>query len=71
MSFTQPSLLGTVFFRTPLPCSGSYHMERGGMPLHDEVGITVFVLKILQYCSPVWRLAAECQLQLIEHQALP
>ena len=39
MSLTRPSLLGTVFFRTALPCSGGYHMERGGMPLHDAVGI--------------------------------
>ena len=39
MSFTPPFLLGPVFFRTTLPCSGSYHMERGGMPLHDVVGI--------------------------------
>ena len=22
-----------------VPCSGGYHMERGGMPLHDAVGI--------------------------------
>ena len=34
-----PFLLGPVFFRTALPCSGGYHMERGGMPLHDGVGI--------------------------------
>ena len=39
MSLTRPSLLGTVFFRTALPCSGGYHMERGGMPLHDAVRI--------------------------------
>ena len=39
MSLTGPSLLGTVFFRTALPCSGGYHMERGGMPLHDAAGI--------------------------------
>ena len=39
MSLTRPSLLGTVFFRTALPCSGGYHMEGGGMPLHDAVGI--------------------------------
>ena len=32
-------LLGTVFFRTALPCSGGYHLERGGMPLHDAVVI--------------------------------
>ena len=28
-----------LFFRTALPCSGGYLMERGGMPLHDSVGI--------------------------------
>ena len=39
MSLTLPSLLGTVFFRTALPWSGRHHMERGGMPLHDAVGI--------------------------------
>ena len=39
MSLMRLSLLGTVFFRTALPCSGGYHIERGGMPLHDAVGI--------------------------------
>ena len=39
MSFTRPFLLGHVFFRTALPCSGGYRMERGGMPLHGVVGI--------------------------------
>ena len=39
MSFTQPFLLAPVFFRTALPCSGGYHMERGGMPLHGAFGI--------------------------------
>ena len=39
MSFTLPFLLGPVFFRTALPCSGGHHLERGGMPLHDAVGI--------------------------------
>ena len=38
MSFTRPFLLGTVFFRTALP--GGYQMDRGGMPLHDAVGIS-------------------------------
>ena len=32
--FSWPCVL-----RTSLPCSGGYHMERGGMPLHDSVGI--------------------------------
>ena len=39
MSFTRPFLLGKVFFRTALPSSGGYQLERGGMPLHDAVGI--------------------------------
>ena len=39
MSFTRPSLLDPVFFHTALPCSGGYHMERGGMPLQDAVGM--------------------------------
>ena len=39
MSFTRPILLATVFFRTSLPCSCGYRLERGGMPLHDAVGI--------------------------------
>ena len=34
-----PFLLGPVFFRTALPCSGGYHLEMGGMPLHDAVEI--------------------------------
>ena len=39
MSFTRLFLLGPVIFRTALPCSGGYHLDRGGMPLHDAVGI--------------------------------
>ena len=39
LSFTLSFLLGPVFFRTALPCSGGYHLERGGMPLHDAVVI--------------------------------
>ena len=50
MSFTRQFLLGTVFFRTALPCSGGYHMERGGMPLYDAVRI----LKIKAQASSIW-----------------
>ena len=39
MSVTRPILQGPVLFRTALPCSGGYHLERGGMPLRDAVGI--------------------------------
>ena len=39
MSLARPSSLDTVFFRTALPCSGGYHMVKGGMPLHDAVGL--------------------------------
>ena len=38
MSFTRPFLLGPVFFRTDLPYSGGYHMERGG--INCEKGAT-------------------------------
>ena len=39
MSFTLQYLLDSMFYRTTLPCSGGYHPERVGMPLHDSVGI--------------------------------
>ena len=37
MSFSLPFLLGPVFFRTALSCTGGYHLENGGMPFHDAV----------------------------------
>ena len=39
MSLTLPFLLGPMFFRTALPCSGGYHLGRGRIPFHDAVGI--------------------------------
>ena len=36
MSVTRPFLLGPVFFRTGLSCSGSYHLERGGINCEKE-----------------------------------
>ena len=66
MSFMQPSLLGSVFFRTTLPCSGGYHMERGGMPLHDAVGINCekgATLKIKAQLSSIW--AKGCILMIV------
>ena len=38
MSFTRIFLFGPVFFRTALLWAGGYHLERGGIPLHDAVG---------------------------------
>ena len=32
-------LLGSVCFRTALPCFGDYHLEMGGMTLTDAVGV--------------------------------
>ena len=32
-------LLGPAFFRAALPCSCGYHLESGGMQLHDAVEI--------------------------------
>ena len=36
LSFTRPFLLDLSH---RLPCSGGYHLERGGMPLHHAVGV--------------------------------
>ena len=39
------------------PCSGGYHLERGGMPLHDAVGINSekgALLKIKAQMSSIW-----------------
>ena len=66
MNFTQPFLLGTVFILTALPCSGGYHMERGGMPIHDAVGINckkVQLLKIKPHVSSIW--AKGCILMIV------
>ena len=41
MSFTRSYLLGPVFSQTSLPFSGGYHLERGGMPLHEAVWINL------------------------------
>ena len=38
--FHAAILLGPVVFRTALLCSGGYHLERGGMPFHDAVGLS-------------------------------
>ena len=34
-----PALHYFLFFQTTLPCSGGYHLERGGMSLEDAVGV--------------------------------
>ena len=39
MSFTKPLLLSKCSFKTALPCSYGYHLEKGGMPLHDAIKI--------------------------------
>ena len=46
-----------MFFRTALPCSCGYHMERGGMPLHDAVGINCkkgATVENQGSCSSIW-----------------
>ena len=57
MIFTRRFLLDSVFFRTVLPCSDGYHLERDGMPLHDAVGINCKkpqLLKIEVQVSSIW-----------------
>ena len=52
MSFTRPFLLGPLFFRTSLPCSGVYRLERGGMNLKRSQ-----LLKIKGHVSSIWNKA--------------
>ena len=57
MSFTWPFMFGPVLFRTALPCSGGYHLERGGMPLHDVIGLNCkkgTILKIKVQMLSIW-----------------
>ena len=66
MSFKPPFLLGPVFFGTALPCSGGYHLERGGSPLHDAIEINCKnspVLKITAQMSSIW--AKGCMLMIV------
>ena len=37
--FHDSIFAGPVFLRTALPCSGGYHLQRGGKLFHDVVGI--------------------------------
>ena len=50
-------LFGPVFFRTALSCSGGYHLERDGMPLHGVVEINYkkgAITKIKEQVSSNW-----------------
>ena len=66
MSFTRGFLLGPVYFRTAFPSSGGYHLESGGMPLYDAVGINCkkgALLKIKTQMSSIW--AKGCMLMIV------
>ena len=67
MSFTRPFLLGLALFLTALPCSVGYHMDRGGMLLHDAVGINSKknpnYCKIMAQMSIIW--AKGCMLMIV------
>ena len=66
MSFMPPFLLGPVFFRTALPYSCDHHLERGGMPFHDAVGINCKkgeLLKIKAQISSIWSMG--CMLMIV------
>ena len=39
MRSTRPFFLSPVFLWTALPCSSGYHLEKGGMTLHNAVGL--------------------------------
>ena len=39
MSDMRIFCLALCSFGPPIPCSGGFHLERGGIQLHDAVGI--------------------------------
>ena len=51
--FHAAILLGPMPFRIALPCSGGYHLERGGMPFHDVVGINFKRAELLKIKAQV------------------
>ena len=52
------------FFLTALPCSGGYHLERGGMPLYDVVGINCKLVQLLKIKVQVSSICAkQCMLE--------
>ena len=57
--FDAAILLRPVFFLTALPCSGGYHLEKGGMSLHDAVGITVKRAQLLKIKMKVSSICAK------------
>ena len=66
MNFKWPFLLGPVFFQTFLPCSGVFHLERGGIPFMMRLGQTVKraqLLKIKVHMSSIW--AKGCMLMIV------
>ena len=66
MSFSYIFLLGPVFFRTALPCSGGYHLESGGMPLHNAVGINCKIAQLLNIEAHMSSMLAKgCMLMIV------
>ena len=67
MNFMLPFLLGPVFFQTALPCSGGYHLKRGGMPAYMMwLGWTVKRMQLLNIkplMSSIW--AKGCMLMIV------
>ena len=59
-------MLGRVFFRTALPCSCGYHLERAGMSSHNAVGINCKLKSALntkEHMSSKW--AKGCMLMIM------
>ena len=53
MSFTSAFSLRSMFFRTALPCSDHFHLERDGMRLRSTI-IGAQLLKIKLQVSSTW-----------------
>ena len=68
-NFTREFLLGPMFFRTALPCSGGYYLERGMMPLHDILYhafviyyIMIYYIMLLWYTISWYSISCFCDI---------
>ena len=55
-----------IVFRTALPCSGGYRLERDGMPLQDAIGVNCkkgLTTEYLAQMLSIW--AKGCMLMIV------
>ena len=66
MSFTRPFLLGPLFFRIALPCSGGYHLREVGWHYMMRLGQTMKRAQLLKIRAQISSILAKgCILMIV------